>query len=138
MTLFFEIHPLYVLNTLDLRQRYPFFHFPLVDAPEEDEIFFQSYGRSLGVTQGLLGELTCSERLTDNEAAVKALRKAVPASLERLSIAALGRRKLSTTCGGCVYVHARRPGHINQHKPFYMCALRRTHPHPSEQNDDDA
>ena len=78
---------------LDLPQKHPFFCFPSTDSPEEDDEFLQSYGHSLGVTQTLSHELLRPEYLTDNEAAVKALRKSVPASLEGLRLAALREAK---------------------------------------------
>ena len=78
---------------LDLPQKHPFFCFPSTDSPEEDDEFLQSYGHSLGVTQTLSHELLRPEYLTDNEAAVKALRKSIPASLEGLSLAALREAK---------------------------------------------
>ena len=78
---------------ITLPEKYPFFCFPGTASPESDGDFFRVYGRSLGMTRMLLQELLLPERLSDDEAAVKSLRKSAPISLERLSVAALREAK---------------------------------------------
>jgi hypothetical protein len=87
------IKPEHHHTILGLPDRFPFFRFPLCATPEEDREFFQHYGRALGLTQGLLQEFVCTDYLTSDEAAVKALRKSLPLSLERLSVTVLRETK---------------------------------------------